>query len=73
MPKVSVYLPDDLAAEVRRRGLPLSSLAQEAVQAAIRDEDTAAWVARIRDRGPVVSGDVDLAALMAAVRDELEE
>jgi len=72
MPKVSVYLPDDLAAEVRRRGLPLSSLAQEAVRAAIRAEDTAAWVARMRARGPVLTGDVDLAAVMAAVRDELE-
>lgn len=73
MPKVSVYLPDELVAEVRRRGLPLSSLTQHAVQDAIRAEDTAAWVARVRARRPVVSGDVDVAALMAAVRDELEE
>lgn len=73
MPKVSVYLPDELAAEVRRRGLPLSSLTQHAVQDAIRAEDTGKWVERMRARQPVVTGDVDLAAVMAAVRDELEE
>ncbi len=73
MPKVSVYLPDELLAEVRCRGLPLSSLTQLAVQDAIRAEDTAAWVVRVRARRPDVSGEVDVAALMAAVRDELEE
>ena len=73
MPKVSVYLPEDLAAEVRRRGLPLSALAQQAVQEAIRAEDTSTWVARMRTRKPVATGDVDVSAVMASVRDELGE
>lgn len=73
MPKVSVYLPDELVAEVRRRGLPLSSLTQHAVQEAIRAEDTTAWVQRMRAQRPVVTGDVDVAAVLAAVRDEFEE
>ncbi len=72
MPKVSVYLPDELVAEVRRRGLPLSSLTQHAVQDVIRAEDTAAW-ARMRARRPVVSDAVDMSAVMSAVRDELAE
>lgn len=73
MPKVSVYLPDELAAEVRRRELSLSSLTQHAVQEASCTEDTAAWVGRMRARRPMVKGDVDVAAVMAAVRDEFEE
>lgn len=28
MPKVNVYLPDDLAAEVRARQLPISAICQ---------------------------------------------
>lgn len=73
MPKVSVYLPEELAAEVRRRGLPLSSLTQHAVQEAIRAEDTSTWVTRMRTKGPVVAGGVDVSAVMESVRDELGE
>ena len=72
MPKVSVYLPEELAAEVRR-GLPLSSLAQQAVQEAIRAEERSTWVARMRARKPVATGDVDVSAVMASVRDKLGE
>ena len=73
MPKVSVYLPEELAAEVRRRGLPLSSLAQQAVREAIQAEDTSSWVARMRAREPVPTREVDLSGVMASVRDELGE
>ena len=73
MPKVSVYLPEELVAEVRRRGLPLSSLAQQAVQEAIRAEERSTWVARMRARKPVATGDVDVSAVMASVRDKLGE
>jgi len=73
MPKVSVYLPDDLAAEVRRRGLPLSALAQAAVHDAIHAQDRAAWVTRMRTRPRTDTPDLDLSTVMAAVRDELGE
>jgi hypothetical protein len=39
MPWMQVYLPDDLYAEVKARGLPASELLQEAVRAAVHRED----------------------------------
>jgi hypothetical protein len=36
---MQVYLPDDLYAEVKARGLPASELLQEAVRAAVHRED----------------------------------
>lgn len=44
MPKVCIYLPDRLHAEVRRLDLPLSSLAQEAVERAVAADARARWV-----------------------------
>ncbi|MBB6374592.1 post-segregation antitoxin (ccd killing protein) [Pseudonocardia eucalypti] len=37
MPEVEVYLPDELYREALEAGLPLSALAQEAVERALRD------------------------------------
>src|ERR1700754_2452299 len=36
MPKVNVYLPDDLADAVRDTGLPVSSICQRALEQAVR-------------------------------------
>ena len=36
MPRLQVYLPDDLYAEVKSRGLPASELLQGAVRAELR-------------------------------------
>jgi hypothetical protein len=36
MPKVNVYLPDDLAAAVRRAGIPVSAVCQHALAEAVR-------------------------------------
>ena len=36
MPKVNVYLPDDLAEAVRRTGVPVSSVCQRALEEAVR-------------------------------------
>lgn len=36
MPRLQVYLPDDLYAEVKSRGLPASELLQNAVRAELR-------------------------------------
>jgi post-segregation antitoxin (ccd killing protein) len=39
MPRIQVYLPDDLHAEVKARGLPASELLQAAVRAEVRRLD----------------------------------
>jgi post-segregation antitoxin (ccd killing protein) len=36
MPRLQVYLPDDLYQQVKERGLPASELLQEAVRAELR-------------------------------------
>ncbi len=46
VPKVSVYLPDELYREARMRQLPLSSLVQEAVERALRNSNRQEWVLR---------------------------
>lgn len=40
MPRLQVYLPDDLHDEVKRRGLPASELLQIAVRAELERQDT---------------------------------
>ena len=37
MPKINVYLPDDLAAAVREARVPVSSICQTALERAVRD------------------------------------
>jgi post-segregation antitoxin (ccd killing protein) len=39
MPRLQVYLPDDLYHQVKARGLPASELLQEAVRAEVRRQD----------------------------------
>jgi len=36
MPRIQVYLPDDLYSQVKQRGLPASELLQTAVRAEVR-------------------------------------
>jgi ATP-dependent Clp protease ATP-binding subunit ClpA len=48
MPKVNVYLPDDLAAAVREAQLPVSAVCQAALERAVRDVSSA----RGADRAP---------------------
>jgi ATP-dependent Clp protease ATP-binding subunit ClpA len=52
MPKINVYLPDDLAAAVRAAGLPVSPICQQALAEALRMMEAArAAIEVIRDPG----------------------
>jgi post-segregation antitoxin (ccd killing protein) len=73
MPKVSIYLPDETYRRAKDRGLPLSALAQEAVENALRVSDRITWVTRVRDRTDRTSDLVDTAALLDEVRQEFGE
>lgn len=53
MPNVSIEVPDEMYAELRRRELPLEQLALRAFAAALADVDVDAnrdWIARARQR-----------------------
>jgi post-segregation antitoxin (ccd killing protein) len=69
MPRVNIYLPDDLAAAVRAAGLNLSSLTQEAIRRHLAGRTTDTWLATLDSTPAHVSHDDALAALDAA-RDE---
>ncbi|WP_219417786.1 type II toxin-antitoxin system CcdA family antitoxin [Pseudonocardia nigra] len=73
MPKVSVYLPDDLYRAAQERKLPLSALTQDAVERAIRTSDRKEWVSRMRALPRPADVVVDSAALLDEVRAEFGE
>ena len=70
MPKVSVYLPDDLDQRAREQGLPLSAITQAAVEQALRTSERLAWVERMRSRPRRVRGPIDVLSALDAARDE---
>lgn len=69
MPKISVYVPDAMYDELRRRELPISQLAQRAFAHALADDANAAWIAAARAR-PVHGSPISSEELMADVDDE---
>jgi len=70
MPKISVYVPDALYAEVRERDIPISTVAQRALQDAVVRERNSEWVARARSRPSRDAPLIDAAALLDEVREE---
>ncbi|UNX55126.1 type II toxin-antitoxin system CcdA family antitoxin [Georgenia sp. TF02-10] len=70
MPKVSVYLPDELYRRARERNISLSAVAREAIERAVRTSETDDWVARELARPVRAERQVDLASLMDEVREE---
>lgn len=70
MPKVSIYLSDDLYERAKAGNLQLSALAQEAFERALDRDANAAWIERMRRRPPLVGPDFDISALMSEVREE---
>jgi post-segregation antitoxin (ccd killing protein) len=70
MPKITVYLPEGLYREARDRALPLSALAQHAVEDAVRRARATDWVERVGSRRPRVKRRIDTSALIEQVRDE---
>ena len=70
MPKVSVYLSDDLYARAKAQSLPISSLAQKAIESALRRDSNAEWIERMRARPALTVRPYDISDLMDEVRDE---
>lgn len=70
MPKVSVYLPDELYRAARAEGLSISALAQRSIEHELRATRVNRWVERVRNRPRRVTASLDTAATIAAVREE---
>jgi post-segregation antitoxin (ccd killing protein) len=69
MPKLSVYVPDELYDAVRRHDIAVSAVAQAALEAAVATKANRAWVARAQDR-PLRRSGIDTSSLIADVREE---
>jgi post-segregation antitoxin (ccd killing protein) len=67
---VSVYLPDDLYDEVRKRDIPLSAVAQRALEEEVRRQNNREWIERVRSRPPRVHKRLDVQGVLDQVRDE---
>jgi post-segregation antitoxin (ccd killing protein) len=72
MARVNVYLPDDLAAAVRKAGLNVSGIAQEALTAALAARDTDRWLDSIAALRPTAVTHAQVLEALHAARDELE-
>ena len=70
MPKVSVYLPDELYRRAKEKGLPISTLTQEAIERALQDDARKEWVAWMESRPRLQHGPIDVQAVMDEVREE---
>jgi len=71
MARVNVYLPDDLADEVRTVGLNVSGIAQEALRSALAARRTDAWLKESARFGPTGIGHERALATLHAARAEL--
>ena len=61
MPKINVYLPDDLADAVRDTGVPVSAICQRALEQAVRR------ITAIRQISLTDLSDADLAGQLSAL------
>jgi len=52
-------------------GLPIASLAEEAIRRSLARSRNADWIERMRTRPVAVRDDIDISSLMEDVRDEL--
>ncbi len=70
MARVNVYLPDDLAEEVRAADLNVSKVAQEALRRELAANRSEAWLEEVR-RLPRL--DIDHETVLRAVREAKDE
>lgn len=72
MARVNVYLPDDLADEVRASGINVSQVTQEALRAVLSPIRTDSWLDDVRRLGPTGVSSEDVAAAVTSAKEDLE-
>jgi post-segregation antitoxin (ccd killing protein) len=68
VPKVSVYLPDELYRRAREQGLKLSALTQAAIERELEQDPNARWIQQVTDRPPRCEVLLDTSRLIDEVR-----
>ena len=71
MPRVNIYLPDDLAEEARAAGINVSQVAQEALRGELRRQRVSDWVARVSKRPPTGVTHEQVIEALNAAREEM--
>jgi len=72
MARVNVYLPDDLAAEVKAAGLNVSNLTQQALRRALATNEVDRWLAGAAAMRPLGIRHETVLEAVAGARDEFE-
>jgi len=72
MARVNVYLPNDLAAEVKAAGLNISSITQESLRRALAANHTNDWLNTLATVRATGIDHTTVAAAVAAAKDEIE-
>jgi post-segregation antitoxin (ccd killing protein) len=70
MPKVSVYLPDELYRLAREHELSVSTVTQEALGRHLQTRDNTRWIDAAASRQARVTKPVDTTALLDEVRED---
>jgi post-segregation antitoxin (ccd killing protein) len=72
MARVNVYLPDDLASEVREAGLNVSNVAQEALRSALAAGRVNGWLDDLAAMRPLGINHDAVVEAVSAAKDDLE-
>jgi post-segregation antitoxin (ccd killing protein) len=70
MPRVNIYLPDDLAAEARRIGLNISALTQDSIRQAMAARRINAWLDELTALGATGIRHQEVVEAVRAARQE---
>jgi post-segregation antitoxin (ccd killing protein) len=71
IPRINVYLPDDLATAAKEQGLNVSALTQDAIRASLSARATGRWLAGLRPPSGLHRATHDeVAAALEAARDQ---
>ena len=70
--RVNVYLPDDLAEEVRASGINVSHVTQEALRATLSPLRTDRWLDDVMRLGSAGGSSEEVAAAVTSAKDDLE-
>ena len=71
MARLNVYVPDDLAAQVRAAELNVSRISQDALRAALASRAVDSWLDSLAERPPLAVSADAVGDAVAAAKDDL--